>query len=135
MSIIRSFVKTKERLQQEQTVIQIVKKASTESNEQKLLASSLLVPPQQSSSLRTFDYEAFIESMTNIEFTRSKGSYTKYTDVNRFQMRRYSSENGSKNNLILTFHFKNNFSRLNGSAVRNFRKQHQKELKKVRSQK
>ena len=135
MSIIRSFVKTKERLQQEQTVIQIVKKASTESNEQKLLASSLLVPPQQSSSLRTFDYEAFIESMTNIEFTRSKGSYTKYTDVDRFQMRRYSSENGSKNNLILTFHFKNNFSRLNGSAVRNFRKQHQKELKKVRSQK
>ena len=58
MSIIRSFVKTKERLEKEQEVIQAVEKTSTENNEQELLASSLLVPPQQSSGLGTLYYEA-----------------------------------------------------------------------------
>ena len=58
MSIIRSFVKTKKRLEKEQAVIQAVEKTSTENNEQELLASSLLVPPQQSSGLGILYYEA-----------------------------------------------------------------------------
>ena len=89
MSIIRSFVKTKERLEKEKAVIQAVEKTSTENNEQELLASSLLVPPKQSSGLGTLDYEPVVESMTNVENTRSRGSYTKFTDVDRFQIGRY----------------------------------------------
>ena len=127
MSIIRSFVKTKERLEKEQAVIQAVKKASTENNEQELLASSLLVPPQQSSGFGTLYYEAVVESMANVENTRSWGSYTKFTDVDRFQLGRYAGENGNKKALI---YLKNKFLGLKESTVRTFKKQHQKELKK-----
>ena len=84
MSIIRSFAKNKEMLEKEQAVIQAVEKTLTENNEQELLASSLLVPPQHSSGLGTLDYEAAVKSMTNVENTRSRGSYTKFTDVDRF---------------------------------------------------
>ena len=104
MSIIRSFVKTKKRLEKEQVVIQAVEKTSTENNEQELFASSLLVPPQQSSG--TLDYEAVVESMTNVENTRSRGSYTKFTNVDYFQIGRYAGENRNKKALI---HFKNKF--------------------------
>ena len=65
MLIIRSFVKTKERLEKEQAVIQAVEKASTENNEQELLASYLLVSPQQSAGFGTLYYEVVFESMTN----------------------------------------------------------------------
>ena len=73
MSIMRNFVKPKESLEKEQAVIQANEKTSTENNEQELLASSLLVPPQQSSGLETLDYEAVVESMTNVENARSRG--------------------------------------------------------------
>ena len=86
MTIIKSFVKTKERLEKEQAVIQAFEKTSTENNEQELLASSLLVPTQQSSGLGTLDYEAAVESMTNVENNRNRGSYTKFTDVDSFQI-------------------------------------------------
>ena len=86
MLIISCFVKTKERLEKEQAVIQAVEKTSTENNELKLLGSSLLVPPQQSSGLGTLYYEAVVESMTNVKNTRSRGSYTKFTDVDRSQI-------------------------------------------------
>ena len=65
--------------------------------------------------------------MTNVENTRSWGSYTKFTDVDRFQIGRYASENGNKKALI---HFKNKFPGLKESTVRTFKKQHQEELKK-----
>ena len=128
MSITRSFVKTKERLEKEQAVIQAVEKTSTENNEQKLLASSLLVPPQQSSGLGTLDYEAVVESMTNVENTRGRGNYTKFTDADRFLIGRYAGENGNKKALI---HLKNKFSGLKECTVRIFKKQHQEELKKA----
>ena len=67
MSIIRSFVKTRERFEKEQAIMQAVEKTLPENNEQELLASSLLVPPQQSSGLGTLDYEAVVESMTNVK--------------------------------------------------------------------
>ena len=44
----------------------------------------------------TLDYEAVVESMTNLENSRSRVSYTKFTDVDRFQIARYAGENGSK---------------------------------------
>ena len=96
ISIIRSFVKSKERLEKGQAVIQAIEKTSAENNEQELLSSSFLVPPQQFSGLGTLDYEAVVESMTNLENNRSRGSYTKFTDVDRFQIARYAGENGSK---------------------------------------
>lgn len=99
-----------------------MKKTSTESNEQELLASSLFVPPQQTSDLGTFDYETFVESMINIENTRSKGSYTKFTGVDGFQIRWYAGENGRKKNLILSFHFKTKFPGLKESIVRTLKK-------------
>ena len=99
MSIIRSFVKAKERLEKEQAVIQAVEKASTENNEQELLASSLLVSPQQSAGFGTLYYEAVFESMTN-ENNKSWGNYTKFTDVDRFQIGQYAGENGNKKALI-----------------------------------
>ena len=61
------------------------------------LERSLLVPPQQSSGLGTLDYEAVVESMTN---TRSRGSRTKFTDVDCFQIGQYAGENGNKKALI-----------------------------------
>ena len=127
MSIIRSFVKTKQSLKKEQAVIQVVEKTSTENNEQELLASTLLVSPQQSSGLGTLDYEAVVESMTNVENTRSRASYTKFTDADCFQIGRYSGGNGYKKALI---HFKNKFPGLKESTVRTFKKQYQEELKK-----
>ena len=72
MSVIRSFVKTKERLEKEQGVIQAVTETLTENNEQELLAGSLLVPPQQFSGLGTLDYEAVVKSMTNVYHIRSR---------------------------------------------------------------
>ena len=83
MYIIRSLVKTKERLEKEKAVIQVVEKTQTENNEQELFASSLLVPPQQSSGLGTLDYEVVVESMTN---SRSRGSNSKFIDVDHFQI-------------------------------------------------
>ena len=107
MSIIRRhfkkktfFVKTRERLQKEQAVIQAVEKPSTENNEQELLASALLLLPQQSSGLGTWDYEAVVESMTNVKNTKSRGSYTKFTDVDLFRIERYAGRDGSKKALI-----------------------------------
>ena len=92
----------------------------------------MLPSPQQSFDLGTLDYEAVVESMTNIKNTRSRGSYAKFTDVYCFQIGRYAGENGTKKALI---HFKNKFPELKESTVRNFKKQHQEELKKARSQK
>ena len=69
--------------------------------------------------------------MTNVENTRSRGSYTRFTYVDRFQIWRYAGENGNKKALI---HFKYKFPGLKKSTVRTFKKQHQKELKKVWSQ-
>ena len=115
MSIIRSFVKTKERLEKEQAVIQAIENISTENNEQELLASSLLVPPQQSSGLGTLNYKAVVESMTNVGSTRSRGSYTKFTDVDRFEIGRCAGENGNKKALI---HFKSKFP--GGEFSKNF---------------
>ena len=77
MSIVRSLIKARERLEKEQ-YIQATEETSPDNNEE-TLANSLLVPPQQSSGLGTLDYEAAVESITNIEHTR--GSYKKYTDV------------------------------------------------------
>ena len=111
----RSFVKTKERLEKEQAVIQAIEKISTENNAQELLASSLLVPSQQSSGLGTLNYKAVVESMTNVESTRSRGSYTKFTDVDRFEIGRYAGENGNKKALI---HFKSKFP--GGEFSKNF---------------
>ena len=68
----------------------------------------------------TLDYKAIVESMANVENTRSRGSYTKFTDVDRFQIGRYAGENGNKKALI---HFKNKFSGLKESTVRTFKKQ------------
>ena len=119
MLIIRSFVKTKERLEKEQAVIQAVEKTSTENNEQELLPSSLLVPPQQSSGLGTLDYGAVVESITNVKNTRSRGSYTNSTDADHFQIGQYAGENGNKKALI---HFKNKFPGLKESTVRTFTK-------------
>ena len=82
-------------------------------------------------SLKTLDYEAVVESMINVENTRSRGSYTRFTYVDRFQIWRYAGENGNKKALI---HFKYKFPGLKKSTVRTFKKQHQKELKKVWSQ-
>ena len=86
MSIIRSFVKTRERFEKEQAIMQAVEKTLPENNKQELLASSLLVPHQQSSGVGTLDYEAVVESMTNVKNTRSRGRYTKFTDVDLFQI-------------------------------------------------
>ena len=65
--------------------------------------------------------------MENVENTRSTGSYTKLTDVNRFQIGRNAGENGNKKALI---HFKNKFPGLKESTVRTFKTQYQEELKK-----
>ena len=65
--------------------------------------------------------------MENVENTRSRGSYTKLTDVNGFQIGRNAGENGNKKALI---HFKNKFPGLKESTVRTFKKQYQEELKK-----
>ena len=127
MSIIRSFVKTKEGLGKEEAVIQAVAKTPKENNEQELLVSSLLIPPQQSSGLGKLDYEAVDENMTNVENTRSRGSYTKFTDVDRSQIGRYAGKNGNKKASI---HFRNKFPGLKESTVRTFKRQHQEELEK-----
>ena len=79
-------------VKKKQAIIQAIEKTSTENNEQEPLASSLLVQPQPSFGLGTLDYEAVVESMKNIKHTRSRGSYTKFTDVDRFQIGRYASE-------------------------------------------
>ena len=92
----------------------------------------MLVPPQRSSGLGTKDYEAVVESMTNVENTGSRESYTKFTNVDRFKIPRYVCENGNKRALI---HFKNKFPGLKESTVRTFKKHQQEELKKARSQK
>ena len=73
MSIIRSFVKSEERLEKGQAVIQAVEKTSTENNEQELFSSSFLVPQEQFSGLGTLDCEAVVESMTNVKNTRRRG--------------------------------------------------------------
>ena len=65
--------------------------------------------------------------MENVENTRSRGRYTKLTDVNRFQIGRNAGENGNKKALI---YFKNKFPGLKESTVSTFKKQHQEELKK-----
>ena len=70
--------------------------------------------------------------MTNFENTISRESYTKFADVDRFQIGRYADENRNKKALI---HFKNKFPRLKESAARTFKKQHQEELNKTRFQK
>ena len=133
MSIIRRhfkkktfFVKTRERLQKEQAVIQAVEKPSTENNEQELLASALLLLPQQSSGLGTWDYEAVVESMTNVKNTKSRGSYTKFTDVDLFRIERCAGGDGSKKALI---YFEYEFPELKESAVRTFKKQFQEDPK------
>ena len=103
----KKLCKNQRKLEKEQAVIQaIVEKKSTENNEQELLASSLLVAPQKYSVLETLDYEAVVESMTNVENTRGRGNYTKFTDVDRFPTGRYAGENGNKKALI---HLKNKF--------------------------
>ena len=73
MSIIRSFVKSEERLEKGQAVIQAVEKTSTENNEQELFPSSFLVPQEQFSGLGTLHCEAVVESMTNVKNTRRRG--------------------------------------------------------------
>ena len=70
--------------------------------------------------------------MSNAENTRNRGSYTKFTAANRFQIGRYAGENGNKKALT---HFKNKFPGLKESIVRNYKTQHQEELKNARSQK
>ena len=60
------------------------------------------------------------------------GSYTKFTDVDLFQIGQYAGENGNKKALI---HFQNKFPGLKESTVKSLKKQHQEELKKARSQK
>ena len=102
-----------------QAVIQAAEKTSTKNNEQELLANSWLVPPQQFSILGTLDCQAVVESMTNVENTRGMGSYTKFADVDRFQIGRYAGENGNKKALI---HFKNKFSGMKESTIRTFKK-------------
>ena len=92
----------------------------------------MLVPPQRSSVLGTKDYEAVVESMTNVENTGSRESYTKFTDVDRFKIPRYVCENGNKRALN---HFKNKFPGLKESTLRTFKKHQQEALKKARSQK
>ena len=60
--------------------------------------------------------------MSNVENSRSRGSYTKFTDVNRLQIGRYAGKNGNKKALT---HFKNKFPGLKESIVRNYKTQHQ----------
>ena len=53
--------------------------------------------------------------MTNVENTRSRGSYTKFINVERFQIGRYAGENENKKALI---YFKNKFPGLKEITVR-----------------
>ena len=64
--------------------------------------------------------------MTDVENTRNRGSFTKFTAVDRFQIGRYAGENGNKKALV---YFKNKFPGLKESTVRSFKKQHQEEQK------
>ena len=50
--------------------------------------------------LGTYDCEPVVESVTKVENNRSRGSYTKFTDVDHFKIRRYAGENGNKKALI-----------------------------------
>ena len=86
-----------------------------------------MVPPQQPSDLGTLNHDAVVESMANVENTRRRGSYTEFTDVDRFQIGRYAGENGNQKALI---YFRNKFSGLKEGTVRTFKKQHPEELKK-----
>ena len=45
-------------------------------------------------------YEAAVESITNFENTGSRGSYTKFIDVDSFQIGRNAGKNGNKKALI-----------------------------------
>ena len=72
------------------------------------------VPPQRSSGPETLDYEAVVESMTYLENT-SRVRYTKFTDADHFQIRRYAGENGNKKSFI---HLTNKFAGLTESIVR-----------------
>ena len=86
-----------------------------------------MVPPQQPSDLGTLNHDAVVESMTNVENTRRRGSSTEFTDVDRFQIGPYAGENGNQKTLI---YFKNEFPGLKESTVTTFKKQHLEELKK-----
>ena len=114
MLVMRSFAKTKNGKKKNKQLFKQLK-TSADYNEQELLASSLLVPPEQYSSLGTLDYEAVDESMTSIKIASIRGSYTKFPDVDRFQIGRYADENGSKKALT---HFKNKFHSLKESTVK-----------------
>ena len=78
------------------------------------MSKNLSVPRQQFSCLGALHYEAVNESMTNVENTRSRGRYAKFTVIDRIQIGQYAGENGNKKALI---HFKNKFPRLKKSTV------------------
>ena len=45
-------------------------------------------------------YKAVVEIITNVENTGSRGSYTKFIDVDRFQIEQYAGKNENKKALI-----------------------------------
>ena len=67
--------------------------------------------------------------MTKVKNTKSRGSYTKFTDVNHFQIGQYAGGNRSKKKKKLIY-FENRSFRLKESTVKSFKKQHQEDLKK-----
>ena len=79
----------------------------------------MFVSPQQSSDLKTLDYEAVFESMTNLKNTRSRGNCVKFTNVDCFQIGRYAGENGNKKALIS---FRNKSRGLKEGTVRTFKR-------------
>ena len=63
--------------------------------------------------------------------SNSSSTYTKYTAVQRYQIGKYASENGSTNTVRK---FQKDFPSLKESTVREFRKKYQKMLKENKNE-